>query len=337
MRVAINGFGRIGRAVFKIALDRGVNVVAVNDVHGIKDALYLLKYDSVYGNYDKNVKTSGDSLIVDGKKVKVLTERDPSKLPWKKLGVDVVVESTGVFTKKKDACMHFGIKKGEGAKKVLVTAPCKEGKPDLTVIPGVNHDKLKKNHDLLSVASCTSNCLIPITKIIHEKFGIKNALMSTVHAYTTSQGILDGSNEKDARRGRAAALNIIPTTTGAIKSLIEVMPELQGKVNGLSLRVPIACGSITDLVAEVKKSADVEKVNSAFRAAAKGKMKGIVQYSEDELVSSDIIANPHSAIVDSISTEVSGNLVKVLAWYDNEYGYSHRVVDVLKIIKRWIK
>ncbi len=324
MRVAINGFGRIGKSVLKAALDKNVKIVAINDIHGIKSAAYLLKYDSVYGKFKGKIQIKKDSLIVNGKKILVLKEMDPEKLPWKKLGIDVVVESTGVFRLRKDALKHITA----GAKKVLVSAPMKD-KPDITLVPGVNDSALKKSHKLISVASCTTNCAAPVAKVIDENFGIKFALLSTVHGYTSSQALIDGINEKDPRRGRAAAVNLIPTTTGAANAVVEVIPKLKGKIDGSAIRAPLPDGSIIDFVAEVKKPVDVKKVNTAFKKAA-SKMKGILEYSEEDLVSSDIIGNSHSAIFDSKMTKIEGNLIKVFAWYDNEFGYSNRVVDVIK-------
>ena len=329
MRVAINGFGRIGRMVLRICLHRKVDVVVVNDVHGIKDAEYLFEFDSIYGKYPKNVKISGNNLVIGNKKIRILQERDIKKLNWKKLKVDLVVESTGVFRDPKEARQHLK----NGAKYVLVTAPCKNNKPDLTVVPGVNEHKLSKNTKIISVASCTTNCLVPIVKVLHDKFKISRALMTTIHAYTNDQELQDSSHKK-LRRGRAAALNIIPTTTGATKSVVEVLPELLGKINGLAVRVPVGVGSLVDLVAELGKEPSVKEINNEFEKASKGKFKGIIEYSKDELVSSDIIGNSNSAVIDSLSTQVNGNLVKVLAWYDNEYGYSYRVVDVIKKLKK---
>lgn len=327
MRVAINGFGRIGENVLRVALDKKVNVVAINAIHGIKDAAYLMKYDSVYGKFKGNVSTKGNDLIVNGKKIIVISERAIEKLPWKKLKIDVVVESTGAFRYRKDAIKHIS----SGAKYVLVTAPMKD-KPDITIVPGVNHKKLKKSHRLISVASCTTNCAANVAKILNDGFGIKWAMLSTVHGYTSSQALVDSSDEKDPRRGRAAAVNIIPTTTGASDAIAEVIPELKGKLSGLALRAPVQDGSIIDFVAELKKPFTVEKINSAFKDASKKEMKGIIEYSDDYLVSSDILGNPHSAVFDSKLTQAKGNLVKVMAWYDNEYGYSNRVVDVIKML-----
>lgn len=330
MNIAINGFGRIGRTVFKLALENNINVVAINDTHGVKDAEYLIKYDSVYGKYNKKVSTKGDNLIVGNKKIKVLSERDPSKLPWKKLKADIIVESTGAFRDREANKAHFK----SGAKYVLISAPGKE--VDKTVVMGVNHKELSPEHKLISVASCTTNCLVPVVKVLHDKFIINRALMTTVHAYTNDQNIHDSSHKKP-RRGRAAAQNMVPTTTGAAKSVVEIMPELLGKINGLAVRVPVPVGSLVDLVAELDGNFTVEQINDAFKEASKKELKGIMEYSEDELVSSDVIANPHSTLIDSLSTQVDGNLVKVLAWYDNEYGYSCRMIDVIKMLKKWVK
>ena len=330
MKLAINGFGRIGRVIFKICLDKKINVVAVNDIHGVKDAAYLLEYDSVYGKYDKKVKTQGDYLIIEGKKTIVLNEMNPEKLPWKKLGVDIVIESSGIFTDREGASKHFKA----GAKKVIVTAPGKN--MDITVVPGVNDKKLNNKHKIISVASCTTNCATPILKVLNDKFGIKNALLSTDHAYTNNQSLVDGFN-KSPRRGRAAAQNIVPASTGASESIIEALPELKGKINGMAIRIPVADGSLVDIVAELKKNFTIESVNNALKKSSNKEMKGIIEYSEDELVSSDVIGNSHSAVVDSLLTLKEGDLVKVLAWYDNEYGYSCRVVDVINMLKKFQK
>ncbi len=327
MRIAINGFGRIGRAIFKIAFDSKIDIVAINDVHGVEDAGYLLKNDSVYGRYNKKVSFDKDHLIVDGKKIKVLSERDPEKLPWKELKIDVVIESTGVFRDYNGAEKHIKA----GAKKVIITAPPKD---EITkvIVPGVNNNILKKSDKIVSVASCTTNCLAPLAKIIDESFGIERAFMTTDHGYTSSQNLVDGSN-KDRRRGRSAALNIVPTSTGANKAVEKAIPSLKGKLKGIAMRIPVATGSIVDLVCEIKKKADEKQINNALKKASQGKLKGIIEYSEEELVSSDIIGNTHSSIIDGLSTSVNGNLVKVLAWYDNEWGYSSRVVDVVKMLK----
>ena len=327
MKIAINGFGRIGESVLKIALERKMNIVAINDIHGTKDAEYVLKNDSIYGKFKGKVSAKGNCLFVNGKKILVLSEKNPLNLPWKKMKIDVVVESTGVFTKRRDALKHLK----SGAKKVVVTAPLKD-KPDVTIVPGVNSKKLKKNHKLISVASCTTNCSASVLKVLNENFGIKRAMLSTIHAYTSSQSLVDSSDEKNPRRGRSALANIIPASTGASEAISEVLPELKGKIKAMAMRVPVSDGSIIDLTAELKKPFTVSEINSAFKKSAKKEMKGILEYSEENLVSSDIIGNSHSAIFDSKLTEVQGNLVKVLAWYDNEYGYSSRVVDVLKML-----
>jgi glyceraldehyde 3-phosphate dehydrogenase len=328
VKIAINGFGRIGRMVFKEALKKNVQVVAINDINGLADAEYLLKYDSVYGKYPGKVSSKRNNLIVNGKSFLVLNEKDPEKLPWKKLGVDVVVESTGVFRDKEGAGKHIKA----GAKRVIVTAPMKDS-PDVTIVPGVNENKLKKSHKFISVASCTTNCASPVLKILKDNFGIKKGYLTTVHAYTSTQSLIDGSN-KSPRRGRAAAVNLVPTTTGAAIAVIEAIPELKGKLDGIAIRAPVICGSITDLTVELNKKTSIEKINEVFEKAAKGKYKGILEYSDEELVSSDILGNNHSSIFDSKMTRVQGDFVKVLAWYDNETGYSSRVVDVVKLLNK---
>ncbi len=322
MNIAINGFGRIGRAIFKIALDRKLNVVAINDTHGAEAAAYTLKYDSVYGKYTRTVEAKKDYLIVNGKKIKVISERDPLKLPWKELKVDVVIESTGAFTKSKDASLHLKA----GAKRVIITAPSPD--PDVTLVPCVNDSWLKKEHRIISVGSCTTNCAATVARALIDAFGVEYAMLTTVHAYTNDQVILDNAHH-NIRRGRAAALNMIPTTTGAAEAVIATIPELKGRMTGLSVRVPVPCGSLTDLTIEVQKKTSVEAVNALLEKASKSTFKGIIEVSHEPLVSSDIIGNPHSAIVDALSTQVDGNLVKVLAWYDNEFGYSNRVIDVV--------
>lgn len=327
MKVAINGFGRIGRMVFKEALKRKINVIAINDIHGIEDAEYLLKYDSVYGNFPGSVSVKGNNLIVDGKRILVLNERDPEKISWDKLKVDVVVESTGAFCYREGASKHLN----SGAKKVLVTAPVKDGGSDITVVPGINHNKIKKSHRIISVASCTTNCTAPVLKILDDGFGVKNAFLTTIHAYTSSQSLVDSSHGKP-RRGRSAALNLVPTTTGASKAVIEVMPSMKGKLDGVAIRAPIACGSIIDLTIKLNNKAGIEKINQVFDKASKGKFKDILEYSEDDLVSSDVIGNSSSAVFDSKLTQIQGDFVKVFAWYDNEAGYSSRVVDVVKLL-----
>ncbi len=325
MRVAINGLGRIGRIVLKVGLEKGTNFVAINDLGDIKTLVYLLKYDSVYGNYDKKINYGKDFIEIDGKKIIILNEKDPENLPWEKLNVDVVVESTGKFTVREDAEKHLKA----GAKKVVISAAGKDS--DITVVIGVNDNKLKREHKIISMASCTTNCLAPIAKILQDNYGIKKGFMTTVHAYTTSQALLDFPNKK-LRRGRAAASNIIPTTSGATTATSEVIPILKGRLDGIAFRVPVACGSIVDFTAELNKKVTKEQVNNTFKRNASGKLKGILQYTEDEIVSSDIIKNPHSSIVDGLSTMVIDNTVKVFSWYDNEYGYSSRMVDLLKLL-----
>lgn len=327
MKVAINGFGRIGRQVLKICLRNKINVVAVNDVADAKNLAYLLKYDSIYGVHEGDIKTDKDAIIINGKRIVVLNEKEPEKLPWRLLDVDVVVESTGLFTTREDAMKHIKA----GAKKVLISAPAKN--PDITLLPGVNNEKLKKEHRIISVGSCTTNCLAPVVKVLHDNFTIIRGFMTTIHAYTPDQRLHD-SPHKDLRRGRAAAESLVPTTTGASKTVAEVITDLRGKLDGIAIRAPVACGSITDFVAEVKKPVTVEKINEAMKKASEKEMKGILQYTEDSIVSKDIVGNSHSSIFDAQSTMVlENNLVKVLAWYDNEYGYSCRMVDVIKMIK----
>ncbi len=324
MKIAINGLGRIGRPVLKVALEMGIKVAAINDLTSPRVLAYLLKYDSVYGNFQGKIGSGRDFLKINGKKIPVLSVPEPEKLPWKKLGIDVVIESTGVF--EDQGFRHLKA----GAKKVLISAPSK--KCDITVVPGVNEKNLTRRNKIISMASCTTNCLAPVAKILDDNFKIVKGFMTTVHAYTPNQKILDSPHEK-LRRGRAGAINIIPTTSGATTATCKVIPSLKGKMDGLSLRVPVACGSIVDFVAELKKKISVQEANNAFKKAARGKMKGILQYSGEEIVSSDIIGNPHSAIVDGLSTQAIGKTVKVLAWYDNEYGYSCRMVELLKKLK----
>jgi len=326
VKVAINGLGRIGKAFLKLAFEKGVDVVAINDLVDTKTLAYLIKYDSVYGVYDKKVEAGVGFVKVNGKKINVYSEKEPEKLPWKALGVDVVIESTGLFTDKEGAMRHITA----GAKKVIISAPGKN--PDLTIVLGVNSDDLKKEHQIISMASCTTNCLAPVAKVLEDNLGIDKAFMTTAHAYTNDQRILDVAHKK-LRRGRAGAINIIPSSSGATSAVAEVIPSLKGKMDGLALRVPVPCGSIVDFVCIVKKPTTVEEVNLMIKKAAEGKMKGILVYNEDEIVSSDIIRNPASSIFDSTLTQVNGNMVKVLAWYDNEFGYSNRLVDLVKKIR----
>ncbi len=326
IRVAINGFGRIGRLVFKACQeDKDMQVVAINDLTDAKTLAHLLKYDSVHGRYPHPVRHEGDSLIAGDWKVKVMAERDPANLPWKDLNVDVVVESTGVFRKRSQIENHLNA----GAKKVILTVPAKD-EIDNTVVLGVNDDTLKASDRIVSNASCTTNCLAPVAKVLHETFGIKRGLMTTTHAYTNDQQILDLPHS-DLRRARAAAVSIIPTTTGAARAVGKVIPELNGKLDGMAMRVPVSDGSVVDLVVELNKNATAEEINAAMKKAAEGPMKGVLEYSDEPLVSVDIIDNPHSSIFDSLSTSVlDGNFVKVISWYDNEWGYSCRTKDLIK-------
>jgi len=330
-RVAINGFGRIGRCFLRASKGyQEFEVVAINDLTDAKTLAHLLKYDSVHGIFAADIKTGEGSITVDGREIKILAMTEPEKLPWKDLGVDIVIESTGRFTDKPSASKHLNA----GAKWVIISAPAKE--PDMTVCMGVNEETLDpKNHRIISNASCTTNCLAPVAKVIHNEFKIIKGLMTTIHSYTNDQRILDLPH-KDLRRARAAAMNMIPTTTGAAKAVGLVLPDLKGKLNGLAIRVPTPNVSVVDLVAEVSKEVTVEEVNGALKKAAEGPMKGILQYSEEPLVSIDLNGNNHSAIVDSKLTMVlEGRMVKVLAWYDNEWGYSSRIRDlVLYLIKR---
>jgi glyceraldehyde 3-phosphate dehydrogenase len=328
VKVGINGFGRIGRSFLRIALKhKNINVVAVNDLTDAKTLAHLFKYDSVHGTYPGKVSFRGDSLVVNGKSVKVFSEKDPEKLPWKKLGVRVVLEATGIFRDQKGAGKHLKA----GAKRVIISAPAKD--PDLTVVLGVNEDQFDpKKHKIISNASCTTNCLAPVVKVINDTFGIERGLMTTIHAYTNDQRILDLPH-KDLRRARAAALSMIPTTTGAATAVTLVIPELAGKLDGMAMRVPTPNVSVVDFTAQVKKKATAEKVNRAMQKAARGKMRKIMKYSDEPLVSTDFNHTPYSSIVDALSTNVvDGNLVKVLAWYDNEWGYAARCVDLVEHI-----
>jgi glyceraldehyde 3-phosphate dehydrogenase len=325
VKVGINGFGRIGRSVFRILSNRDdIEVVAINDLFENQQLVYLLKYDSVMRVYDKEVSADDDYMYVDGKKIAMTAEKDPANIPWGKLGVDIVIESTGVFTKKEQLEKHLQ----GGAKKVILTVPAKD-EIDATIVVGVNDDTLKPEHKLVSNASCTTNCLAPIAKILHERFGIEEGFITTVHAYTNDQRLADVPH-KDFRRSRAATQNIIPTTTGAARAVGKVLPELKGKLDGMAMRVPVPDGSIVDLVAKVRERPDTAAVNAAVREAAEGPLTQIVEYSEVPLVSTDIIGNPHSSIFDALSTNATEDgYVKVVAWYDNEWGYSNRVVDLI--------
>lgn len=328
IKIGINGFGRIGRNVFRaIAKRGGIDVLAINDLADSKSLALLLKYDSVHGRFDGNITAKEKSLVVNGKEVALFMEKDPSRLPWKSLGVDIVIESTGLFTSRADCAKHLDA----GAKKVILSAPAKD-KIDATIVIGVNTNDLKSEHKIVSNASCTTNCLAPLAKVLHDNFGIEKGLMTTIHAYTNDQRISDLIH-KDIRRARAAALNIIPTTTGAAKAIGEVIPSLKGKLDGLSMRVPVANGSVTDLVATVSKDVTIESINTAMRRAAETELKGILEYCDDPIVSSDIIGNVHSSIFDSALTYViDKRMVKVVSWYDNEWGFSNRMVDLTVLI-----
>jgi glyceraldehyde 3-phosphate dehydrogenase len=327
INVGINGFGRIGRLVFRRMMQTGgFNIVGINDITDAKTLAYLLKYDSVHGIFPGTVTAEADGIVVEGKKYKVMAEKDPTKLPWKALGADIVIEGTGVFTNREKLQMHVTA----GAKKVLLTAPAKD-EIDATIVVGVNDHILTGKEVFLSNASCTTNCLAPMVKVLHESFGVDHGFMTTIHSYTNDQRVLDLPH-KDLRRARAAALSIIPTTTGAARTVGKVIPELKGKLDGFSLRVPTPDASITDFVAVLKKSVTKDEINAAMKKAAETTMKGILQYTEDELVSSDIIGNEYSCIFDSKLTMAQGNTVKVFGWYDNEWGFSCRVIDLLKKI-----
>ena len=328
VRVGINGFGRIGRNIMRAALgDRNIDFVAVNDLTNAATLAHLLKYDSVLGNLHASVDAKDDCISVDGDTFKVLSVRDPAQLPWKELGVDVVFESTGLFTNRDAAAKHVAA----GAKKVVITAPAKG--PDITVVLGVNDDKYDASkHQIISNASCTTNCLAPLAKVLHQTFGIKNGWMTTIHSYTNDQNLLDLPH-KDLRRARAAALSMIPTTTGAATAVGEVLPELKGRLDGFAMRVPTPNVSVVDLAAMLNKTTTAEDVNAALKSAADGPLKGILAYSTDELVSIDFKGNANSSIVDAAYTKVmDGNFVKVLSWYDNEWGYSNRCVDLVRLL-----
>jgi len=329
VRVGINGFGRIGRCILRAAFMKGadIDIVAVNDLSDAATLAHLLKYDSVHRRFEAEVRAEGDEIVVNGRRVRVLAERDPANLPWDELGVDVVLECTGLFRDREGAGRHLQA----GAKKVIISAPAKE--PDITVVMGVNHQQYEpEKHTIISNASCTTNSLAPVVKVLHESFGVRRGLMTTCHAYTASQRLLDAQS-RDLRRARAAAINIVPSTTGAAKAIGLVLPELAGKLDGMSLRVPVANGSITDLTAEVERPTSAEEVNEALKQASEGELRGILEYSEEPLVSSDILGNPHSAIVDSLLTKVmDSTMVKVLVWYDNEWGFSNRMVELAEYV-----
>jgi len=323
--IGINGFGRIGRLVFRAAVAQGgIEVKAINDLTDSQTLAHLLKYDSTHGRFDGEVEADGDNLIVDGQRIRIIAERDPAKLPWGEMGADLVLESTGIFSERVQAEAHVQA----GAKKVVISQPAKG--EDLTVVLGVNDDQIEPGHTILSNASCTTNCLAPMAKVLHENFGIVKGMMNTIHSYTNDQRILDFPH-KDLRRARSAAVSMIPTTTGAAVAVGKVLPALAGKLDGLSVRVPTPDGSLTDFTAILEKDVTAEEVNAAFKQSAEGSLQGILEYSEDPLVLADIIGNPHSCIFDADSTNVvEGNMVKILGWYDNEWGYSNRCVDLLK-------
>jgi glyceraldehyde 3-phosphate dehydrogenase len=327
VKVGINGFGRIGRNLFRAAHAAGADLdfVAVNDITDTGTLAHLLKYDSILGRFQGEVEAGEGSITVDGKELKVLSERDPAALPWGELGADVVIESTGLFTGREDAAKHLSA----GAKKVIISAPAKD--PDVTVALGVNFesDYDRDKHQIISNASCTTNCLAPLAKVLHEAFGIEQGLMTTIHAYTADQRLQDMPH-KDLRRARAAAVNLIPTTTGAAKAVGLVLPELNGKLNGLAMRAPVITGSVVDLVFTPSQPTDVEAVNAAVKAAAEGPLKGILSYTEDEIVSTDIVGDPHSSIFDAGQTMAigDGRMIKAVSWYDNEWGYSNRCVEL---------
>ena len=326
-RVGINGFGRIGRNFFRAALNNpAIEIVGINDLTPTVTLAHLLKYDSILGRLGVDVTAGEGSITVGGKTIKVFAERDPGALPWASVNADVVVESTGIFTKADDAKKHILA----GAKKVIISAPATD--EDITIVMGVNHEKYDPaNHNIISNASCTTNCLAPVAKVLQDNFGIVRGLMTTVHAYTNDQVILDFPH-KDLRRARAAATNIIPTSTGAAKAISLVLPELKGKLDGYALRVPVPTGSVTDLTVELAKEASAEQINAALKSAANGALKGYLYYTEDPIVSSDIVTDPASSIVDAGLTKVIGTTAKVVAWYDNEWGYSNRLVDLIKLV-----
>ena len=327
VRVGVNGFGRIGRNFFRAVQASGhdIEIVAFNDLGDVSTMAHLLKYDSILGRYPGEVSVSDEGIVVDGKTIKALAERDPANLPWGDLGVDVVLESTGFFTNADAAKAHIA----GGAKKVIISAPAKG--EDLTIVLGVNDDKYDGSQVIISNASCTTNCLGPLAKVLQDAFGIEQGLMTTIHAYTQDQNLQDAPH-KDMRRARAAALNIVPTSTGAAKAIGLVLPELQGKLDGYALRVPVPTGSATDLTVTLTKSATLEEVNAAYKAAAEGPLAGYLRYNEDPIVSADIVTDPASCIYDAPLTKVIGNQVKVVGWYDNEWGYSNRLADLVKLV-----
>ncbi|NLK49968.1 MAG: type I glyceraldehyde-3-phosphate dehydrogenase [Candidatus Cloacimonetes bacterium] len=330
INIAINGFGRIGRLVLRAIIKHHpeMRVVAINDLTDAKTLAYLFKYDSVHGIFPGDVSHSEDSITVDGRNIRIFAEKDPETLPWRDLGVKYVVEATGVFNTREKAAKHLIA----GADKVILTAPAKD-EVDATVVMGVNHLNLRPQHQIISNASCTTNCLAPVAKVLHDNFGITGGLMTTIHAYTNDQRILDLPH-KDLRRARAAAVSMIPTTTGAAKAIGLVIPELVGKLDGMAVRVPIPNGSLVDLSVNMERETTREAVNAAMKAAAEGPMKGYLEYVDEPIVSIDIVGNPHSAIFDSSTTQVKGNMLKIFTWYDNEWGYSCRIVDLIDYISK---
>ncbi|MFT3662264.1 MAG: type I glyceraldehyde-3-phosphate dehydrogenase [Gordonia sp. (in: high G+C Gram-positive bacteria)] len=334
VRVGINGFGRIGRNFFRAVLAQNaagtsdIEIVAVNDLTDINTLAHLLKFDTILGRLAEDVSVDGDTIVVGDKRIKALAIKEgPAALPWGDLGVDVVVESTGIFTSREKAQGHLDA----GAKKVIISAPASD--EDITIVMGVNDDKYDGSQNIISNASCTTNCLGPFAKVLHDEFGIKQGLMTTVHAYTQDQNLQDAPH-KDLRRARAAAVNIVPTSTGAAKAIALVLPELKGKLDGYALRVPIPTGSVTDLTVELEKEATAEEINAAMKAAAEGPMKGILKYYDEPIVSSDIVTDPHSSLFDAGLTKVIGNQVKVVSWYDNEWGYSNRLADLITLVAK---
>jgi glyceraldehyde 3-phosphate dehydrogenase len=328
VKVGINGFGRIGRNFFRAAKKKGADLdfVAVNDITDAGTLAHLLKYDSVLGNLDADIKATDDGISVDGDEFRVIAERDPGALPWKELGVEVVIESTGLFTNRENAEKHLSA----GAQKVIISAPAKD--EDITIVLGVNGDRYDADtHHVVSNASCTTNCVVPLASVLDDAFGIERALMTTCHAYTNDQNLLDLPH-KDLRRARAAAINIVPASTGAAKATSLAIPKLKGKMDGMAFRVPVPDGSVTDLVCILERDASVDEINEAFRIAAQGRLKRILKYTEDPLVSSDVVGDAHSCVFDALSTMAIGNMVKVIGWYDNEWGYSNRLVELTELV-----
>jgi glyceraldehyde 3-phosphate dehydrogenase len=331
VKVGINGFGRIGRLVFRQAVDNPeIEIVGINDLTDVKTLAHLLKYDTSHKKFNGEVSIEGDNLVVNGRSIAICAQKDPAQLPWASLGANIVVESTGIFTSREAASKHIAA----GGKKVIISAPAKD-KIDATIVMGVNDKSITGAEEIVSNASCTTNCLAPMAKVLHENFGIVKGFMTTVHAYTNDQNILDLPH-KDLRRARAAACSIIPTSTGAAKAIGEVLPELAGKLDGFAMRVPVPDGSVTDLSVIVEKAATKDEINAAMKAAAEGALKGILEYNVDPIVSSDIVGNAHSCIFDSPLTMSSGNMVKIVGWYDNELGYATRVVDLINIYSQFV-